>query len=52
MASKRKRSMAPYVALLVALVIFVPPVRALFLDLLAPLLDALEDLNPFRDASG
>lgn len=48
MASKRKRSVAPYVALLVALVIFVPAVRDLVLDLLTPLLDLIEDANPFR----
>nr|WP_238598691.1 hypothetical protein [Saccharothrix sp. ALI-22-I] len=47
MAAKRKRSVAPYVALLVALIIFVPVVRETVFDLLGPLLDLLEDANPF-----
>jgi len=48
MAAKRRGSVAPYVALLVALVILVPPVREVVLDLLAPLFDLVEDLNPAR----
>ncbi|MFI9006096.1 hypothetical protein ACIGNX_02525 [Actinosynnema sp. NPDC053489] len=46
-AKKRKGGVAPYVALLVAVVIFVPPVRAVVADLLAPLVDLLKDANPF-----
>ncbi|WNV85726.1 hypothetical protein [Umezawaea sp. Da 62-37] len=45
-ASKRKGSMAPYLALLIALVIFVPALREAAADLLSPLLDKLKDLNP------
>ncbi|RKT67551.1 hypothetical protein DFJ66_0726 [Saccharothrix variisporea] len=41
MAAKRKSSVAPYVALVVALIIFVPPLREAVGDLLAPLLDLL-----------
>ncbi|MBB5958188.1 hypothetical protein FHS29_004796 [Saccharothrix tamanrassetensis] len=48
MAARRKRSVAPYVALVVALIIFVPAARETALELLTPLLDLLKDLNPFR----
>lgn len=41
MAAKRKGGVAPYVALLVALVIFVPPLREAAGELLAPLIDLL-----------
>ncbi|MEJ2856909.1 MULTISPECIES: hypothetical protein [unclassified Saccharothrix] len=42
MAAKRKGGgIAPYVALLVALIIFVPPLREAVGNLLAPLLDFL-----------
>jgi hypothetical protein len=48
MASKRKTSVAPYVALVLALVLFVPAVREFALDLLEPLLALVRDVNPFR----
>lgn len=48
MAAKRKGSAAPYVALVVALLLFVPALREAVLDGITPLLDALKDLNPFR----
>ncbi|WP_257902254.1 hypothetical protein [Saccharothrix obliqua] len=48
MARKGGGGLALYVALLVAVVILVPPVRQAFLDLIAPLLGALRDLNPLR----
>ncbi|WP_229370753.1 hypothetical protein [Umezawaea beigongshangensis] len=48
MASKRRTGIAPYVALLLALVLFVPAVREIALDLLAPLLDLIRDVSPFR----
>ncbi|RKT53764.1 hypothetical protein [Saccharothrix australiensis] len=48
MASKRRSGVAPYVALVLVLVIFVPGVREVLADLLTPLLDLLRDLNPFR----
>lgn len=47
-ASRRKGGMAPYVALVVALIILVPAAREVFLDLLGPVLDLLRELNPFR----
>ncbi len=47
MASKRRGGVAPYVALLVAVIIFVPAVREVFVDLLGPLADLIEDVNPF-----
>jgi hypothetical protein len=47
-ASKRKGSVAPYVALLIAAIIFVPPFREAVVTGITPLLDALKDLNPFR----
>ncbi|WP_245886949.1 hypothetical protein [Umezawaea tangerina] len=47
MAKKRKGSMAPYVALLIAVVIFVPALREAALNLLAPLLDKVKELSPF-----
>ncbi|MBW4720307.1 hypothetical protein KZQ38_24235 [Saccharothrix sp. SC076] len=47
-ARKGGGGLALYVALLVAVVILVPPVRQAFLDLIAPLLGALRDLNPLR----
>lgn len=40
-AAKRKSGIAPYVALLVALIIFVPPLREAVGELLAPLVDML-----------
>ncbi|MFJ6671219.1 hypothetical protein ACIQMJ_08955 [Actinosynnema sp. NPDC091369] len=43
MASKRKGGIAPYVALLVAVIIFVPPVREVFADLVGPLVDLVKD---------
>lgn len=48
MASRRRGGPAPYVALVVALIIFVPVVREGFLDLIGPLLDLLKDLNPLN----
>ncbi|MFE2753892.1 hypothetical protein ACFXGA_18035 [Actinosynnema sp. NPDC059335] len=48
MASKRKGGLAPYVALLVAVVILVPPVREVVFDLLRPLADLIGDVNPFK----
>ncbi len=48
MASKRKGGVAPYVAMLIALVIFVPALREAAIGWLGPLLDTLKDLNPFR----
>ncbi|MFD1148723.1 hypothetical protein [Saccharothrix hoggarensis] len=47
MASKRKGGIAPYVALLLAVIIFVPAVREVVADLLGPLVDLLGDVNPF-----
>ncbi|MEU4746201.1 hypothetical protein AB0G02_37870 [Actinosynnema sp. NPDC023658] len=47
MASKRRGGLAPYVALLVAVVIFVPAVREVAVDLLRPLVGLLKDVNPF-----
>ena len=47
MASKRRGGVAPYVALLVAVIIFVPAAREVVVDLTGPLVDALKDLNPF-----
>ncbi|HEX6340185.1 hypothetical protein [Umezawaea sp.] len=47
-ASKRKGGVAPYVALLVALLIFVPPFREAVLGWGAQLVDSLKDLTPFR----
>jgi hypothetical protein len=46
MASKRRGGVAPYVALLVAVIIFVPAVREVVADLFGPLVDLLKDLNP------
>ncbi|GGP82019.1 hypothetical protein [Saccharothrix coeruleofusca] len=43
MASRRGGGVAPYVALVVALAILVPPVREVLLDLLAPLLRLLRE---------
>ncbi|MCE6996379.1 hypothetical protein LZG04_16465 [Saccharothrix sp. S26] len=43
MASKRRGGLAPYVALLVAVIIFVPAVREVFADLMGPLVDLVED---------
>ncbi|MEU6148956.1 hypothetical protein ABZ816_03055 [Actinosynnema sp. NPDC047251] len=48
MARKRGGGMALYVALAVALVLFVPPLRERAADLIAPLLDQLKSLNPLR----
>ncbi|MEU4805479.1 hypothetical protein [Actinosynnema sp. NPDC023587] len=48
MARKRGGGMALYVALAVALILFVPPLRDWAADLLAPLLEQLRSLNPFR----
>ncbi|XVS67603.1 hypothetical protein ACQPYE_16585 [Actinosynnema sp. CA-299493] len=48
MASKRRGGVAPYVALLVAVVIFVPAVREVVVDLFGPLVDLIKDVNPFR----
>lgn len=48
MAKKRRGSAAPYVALVVVLILFVPAIRQAVLDAIAPLLDVLKDLNPFR----
>ena len=48
MASKSKGSIAPYVALVLAVIIFVPALREAVLGWLPPLIDALKDLNPFR----
>jgi hypothetical protein len=48
MASKRKGSVAPYIALVIAVIIFVPAFREAVLGWLPPLLDSLKDLNPFR----
>jgi len=47
-ASKRRGSAAPYVALVVAVIIFVPALREAVFGWLPPLLDSLKDLNPFR----
>ncbi|CCH31234.1 putative membrane protein [Saccharothrix espanaensis DSM 44229] len=47
-ARKRGGGMALYVALAVALVLFVPPLRERAADLIAPLLDQLKSLNPLR----
>lgn len=47
MASRRRGGVAPYVALLVAVIIFVPAAREFFVDLLGPLVDLLRDANPF-----
>ncbi|MCS7475655.1 hypothetical protein ACFFQW_35230 [Umezawaea endophytica] len=47
-ASKRRGSVAPYVALVIAVIIFVPALRDAVLGWLPPLLDSLKDLNPFR----
>jgi len=46
--AKRRGSVAPYVALVIAVIIFVPPLREAVLGWLPPLLDSLKDLNPFR----
>jgi hypothetical protein len=43
MASKRKGGIAPYVAVLVAVIIFVPSVREVFADLVGPLVDLVKD---------
>ena len=43
MASKRRGGPAPYVALLVAVIIFVPPAREFAADLLGPLVDLVKD---------
>lgn len=43
MAKKRGSGVAPYVALLVAVIIFVPPVREFFADLIAPLVQLVQD---------
>ncbi|MBY8848103.1 hypothetical protein K7G98_05320 [Saccharothrix sp. MB29] len=43
MAKKRGSGVAPYVALLVAVIIFVPPVRGFFADLVAPLVQLVQD---------
>lgn len=43
MASKRKGGIAPYVALLVAVIIFVPPVREVVADLSCPVVDRVKD---------
>ncbi|MEV0678715.1 hypothetical protein AB0I60_19575 [Actinosynnema sp. NPDC050436] len=48
MARKRGGGLALYVALAVALVLFVPALRERAADLLAPLLDQLRDLSPWR----
>lgn len=42
-ASKRKGGIAPYVAVLVAVIIFVPAVREVFLELIGPLVDLVKD---------
>ncbi|MEU4768362.1 hypothetical protein AB0H12_34445 [Actinosynnema sp. NPDC023794] len=47
MASKRRGGVAPYVALLVAVIIFVPAARDFVADLVGPLVDLLKDANPF-----
>ncbi|QUF04424.1 hypothetical protein KCV87_34850 [Actinosynnema pretiosum subsp. pretiosum] len=48
-ASKRRSGgCALYAALLVALIILVPPVRDFARDLLASLLDGFAENNPFR----
>lgn len=47
MASKRRVGVAPYVALLVAVIIFVPAARDFVADLVGPLVDLLKDANPF-----
>lgn len=47
-ASKRRGGMALYMALLVALIIFVPGLRETILDWLIQLGDVLKDLIPFR----
>ncbi|WP_177154296.1 MULTISPECIES: hypothetical protein [Actinosynnema] len=50
MASKRRSGgCALYAALLVALIILVPPVRDFARDLLASLLDGFAENNPFRE---
>ena len=46
MASKRRGGVAPYVALLVAVIIFVPAVREFVVDLVGPLVDLLKNGNP------
>ncbi|MFE9749394.1 hypothetical protein ACFYOT_31160 [Saccharothrix saharensis] len=43
MASKRKGGIAPYVALLVAVIIFVPPAREVVADLAGPVVDLVKD---------
>lgn len=43
MASKRKGGIAPYVAVLVAVIIFVPAVREVVVDLAGPLVDQVKD---------
>lgn len=47
MASKRRGGVAPYVALLVAVIIFVPAVREVVADLVGPVFELLKDVNPF-----
>lgn len=46
MASKRRGGVAPYVALLVAVIIFVPAVRDVVADLLSPLLEVFRVGGP------
>ncbi|MGM1064065.1 hypothetical protein [Saccharothrix sp. Mg75] len=43
MAKKRKGGVAPYVALLIAVIIFVPAVREFFADLVGPLVQLVQD---------
>jgi hypothetical protein len=47
-AKKSRGSVAPYVALVLAVIIFVPALRDAVLGWVPPLLDALKGLNPFR----